>query len=128
MKTKVTFGRETGGAFSWSHFFRFAASGVLGAIVASAILRLTVNGRIHDVDAAPDTALLYVYSVSIHQCLRGKICLRRRGICAQFLDIALCRFSCGVAQYESPLRPSMERVGDGASSNPLGGGRSENLI
>lgn len=23
-------------------------------------IRLTVNGRIHDVDAAPDTALLYV--------------------------------------------------------------------
>jgi nicotinate dehydrogenase subunit A len=24
------------------------------------MIRLTVNGRIHDVDAAPDTALLYV--------------------------------------------------------------------
>ena len=28
--------------------------------MAQSTIRLTVNGRIHDVDAAPDTALLYV--------------------------------------------------------------------
>jgi putative flippase GtrA len=38
MNTKVTFGRETGGAFSWKHYFRFAASGVLGVIVATTTL------------------------------------------------------------------------------------------
>ena len=38
MNTKVTFGRETGGAFRWNHFLRFSASGVLGAIVATATL------------------------------------------------------------------------------------------
>ncbi len=38
MNTKVTFGRETGGTFSWNHFFLFAASGILGAVVSTAIL------------------------------------------------------------------------------------------
>jgi putative flippase GtrA len=38
MNTKVTFGKETGGAFSWKHYFHFAASGVLGVIVATTTL------------------------------------------------------------------------------------------
>ena len=38
LNTKVTFGRETGGAFSWMHYLRFAASGVLGVIVATTTL------------------------------------------------------------------------------------------
>jgi putative flippase GtrA len=38
MNTKVTFGRETGGAFSWKHYLSFAASGVLGVIVATTTL------------------------------------------------------------------------------------------
>jgi putative flippase GtrA len=38
MNTKLTFNRETGGAFSWKHYLRFVASGVLGAIVATATL------------------------------------------------------------------------------------------
>jgi len=38
MNTKVTFGRETGGAFSWKHYLRFAASGVVGVIVATTTL------------------------------------------------------------------------------------------
>ena len=41
-------------------FTRFcSATGMTGSMTQSTI-RLTVNGRIHDVDAAPDTALLYV--------------------------------------------------------------------
>lgn len=38
MNTKVTFGRQTGGVLSWKHLLRFAASGVIGAIVATATL------------------------------------------------------------------------------------------
>jgi len=38
MNTKVTFGKETGGTFSWKRYFHFAASGVLGVIVATIIL------------------------------------------------------------------------------------------
>jgi len=38
MNTKITFGRETGGAFSWGHYLRFVASGVLGVIVATITL------------------------------------------------------------------------------------------
>ncbi|WP_108515811.1 GtrA family protein [Bradyrhizobium algeriense] len=38
MNTKITFGRETGGAFSWRHYLRFAASGILGVIVATTTL------------------------------------------------------------------------------------------
>jgi putative flippase GtrA len=38
MNSKVTFGRETGGAFGWKHYLRFAASGVVGVIVATTTL------------------------------------------------------------------------------------------
>jgi putative flippase GtrA len=36
--TKITFGRETGGAFGRGHYFRFLASGILGVIVATTTL------------------------------------------------------------------------------------------
>jgi putative flippase GtrA len=38
MNTKITFGRETGGAFSVGRYLRFAASGILGVIVATTVL------------------------------------------------------------------------------------------
>jgi putative flippase GtrA len=38
MNTKITFGRETGGTFSYKRYLRFIASGVLGVIVATASL------------------------------------------------------------------------------------------
>jgi hypothetical protein len=62
MNTKITFGRETGGAFSWEHYLRFAASGILGVIVGTTALR----------------------RVSIHKCLCGKVCLYYRSVRRQF--------------------------------------------
>ena len=38
MNTKITFGRETGGTFSIDRYLRFAASGILGVIVATTVL------------------------------------------------------------------------------------------
>ena len=38
MNTKITFGRETGGAFGRGDYFRFVASGILGVIVATNIV------------------------------------------------------------------------------------------
>jgi putative flippase GtrA len=38
MNTKITFGRETGGAFRLAHYLRFAASGILGVIVETTTL------------------------------------------------------------------------------------------
>jgi putative flippase GtrA len=38
MNTKITFGRETGGAFRLRHYLRFAVSGILGVVVATTIL------------------------------------------------------------------------------------------
>jgi putative flippase GtrA len=36
--TKVTFGCETGGTFSWKHYLRFVASGIVGVVVATTTL------------------------------------------------------------------------------------------
>ena len=36
MNTSITFGRETGGIFTWKDYSCFAISGVIGAIVATA--------------------------------------------------------------------------------------------
>jgi putative flippase GtrA len=41
MNTKITFGRETGGAFRLSHYLTFAASGILGVIIATTTLFLS---------------------------------------------------------------------------------------
>jgi putative flippase GtrA len=38
MNTKITFGRETGGTFRWNRYFHFAASGILGVIIATTTL------------------------------------------------------------------------------------------
>jgi putative flippase GtrA len=38
LNTKITFGRETGGAFRRSHYLHFAASGILGVIIATTTL------------------------------------------------------------------------------------------
>jgi putative flippase GtrA len=38
MNTKITFGRETGGTLRWNHYLRFAASGILGVIIATTTL------------------------------------------------------------------------------------------
>src|SRR5438477_1532712 len=38
MNTKVTFGLETSGAFSWKQYIRFAASGALGLVFATTTL------------------------------------------------------------------------------------------
>ena len=44
MNSKITFGRETGGAFGWGHYLRFVASGILGVIVATITpLRLPIT-------------------------------------------------------------------------------------
>jgi putative flippase GtrA len=40
MNSKITFGKETGGMLSFGRYFRFAASGVLGVIVATTVLVL----------------------------------------------------------------------------------------
>jgi putative flippase GtrA len=40
MNTKITFGRETGGALSIGRYLRFAASGIFGVIVATTVLVL----------------------------------------------------------------------------------------
>jgi putative flippase GtrA len=40
MNTKITFGRETGGALSIGRYLRFAASGVFGVIVGTTVLVL----------------------------------------------------------------------------------------
>ena len=40
MNTKITFGHETGGALAFGRYLRFAASGVLGVIVATTVLVL----------------------------------------------------------------------------------------
>ena len=40
MNTKITFGKETGGALSFGRYLRFAASGVLGVIVTTTVLVL----------------------------------------------------------------------------------------
>jgi putative flippase GtrA len=38
MNTKITFGKETGGALSLGQYLRFAASGILGVTVATTVL------------------------------------------------------------------------------------------
>src|SRR5438045_8920290 len=38
MNTKITFGLETSGAFSWNQYIRFAASGALGVVFATTTL------------------------------------------------------------------------------------------
>ena len=38
MNTKITFGKETGGALSAGQYVRFAASGILGVAVATTVL------------------------------------------------------------------------------------------
>jgi putative flippase GtrA len=38
MNTKITFGKETGGALSVGQYLRFAASGILGVTVATTVL------------------------------------------------------------------------------------------
>jgi putative flippase GtrA len=38
MNSKITFGRETGGALSLHRYLRFAASGILGVVVATTVL------------------------------------------------------------------------------------------
>jgi putative flippase GtrA len=40
MNTKITFGRETGGALSIGRYLRFATSGIFGVIVATTVLVL----------------------------------------------------------------------------------------
>jgi putative flippase GtrA len=40
MNTKITFGKETGGALSVERYLRFAASGILGVAVATTVLVL----------------------------------------------------------------------------------------
>ena len=40
MNTKITFGHETGGTLAFGRYLRFAASGVLGVIVATTVLVL----------------------------------------------------------------------------------------
>jgi putative flippase GtrA len=62
MNTKVTFGRETGGTFSWKHYFRFAASGVLGVIVATTTL--VILSRYANVFAAKFVSILAAFGVN----------------------------------------------------------------
>jgi putative flippase GtrA len=62
MNTKVTFGRETGGAFSWKHYLRFAASGVLGVIVATTTL--VILSQYTDVFVAKFISILAAFGVN----------------------------------------------------------------
>jgi nicotinate dehydrogenase subunit A len=75
----------------------FAAQPRAGALnMTPTTIRLTVNGRVHDVDAAPDTALLYVLRNDLalngpkYGCGLGEC-----GACNVILDGALAR-SCVV--------------------------------
>jgi putative flippase GtrA len=62
MNTKVTLGRETGGAFSWKHYLRFAASGVLGVIVATTTL--VILSHYADVFVAKFVSILAAFGVN----------------------------------------------------------------
>jgi putative flippase GtrA len=62
MNTKLTFGRETGGAFRWEHYLRFAASGVLGVIVATTTL--VILSQYTNVFAAKFVSILAAFGVN----------------------------------------------------------------
>jgi putative flippase GtrA len=62
MNTKITFGWETGGAFSWEHYFRFAASGILGVIVGTTAL--VVVSQYTNVFAAKFVSIIAAFGVN----------------------------------------------------------------
>ena len=62
MNTKITFGRETGGAFSVGRYLRFAASGVLGVIVATTVL--VVLSQYTNVPAAKLASIIAGFGVN----------------------------------------------------------------
>ena len=81
-------------------------------------IRLTVNGRVHDVDAAPDTALLYVLRNDLalngpkYGCGLGEC-----GACNVIVDGALAR-SCVVPIGGCVGRDIMTLEGLGSRSHP----------
>jgi putative flippase GtrA len=62
MNTKITFGRETGGAFSWEYYLRFAASGILGVIVGT--IALVVLSQYTNVFAAKFASIIAAFGVN----------------------------------------------------------------
>jgi putative flippase GtrA len=62
MNSKVTFGRETGGAFSWKHYLHFASSGVLGVVVAT--ITLVVLSEYAEVYLAKFISILAAFAVN----------------------------------------------------------------
>jgi putative flippase GtrA len=60
MNTKVTFGKETGGALNWKHYLNFVASGVLGVIVAT--ITLVILSRDTNVFAAKLVSILAAFA------------------------------------------------------------------
>jgi putative flippase GtrA len=62
MNTKITFGRETGGAFSWEHYLRFVASGILGVIIGTTAL--VILSQYTNVFAAKFVSIIAAFGVN----------------------------------------------------------------
>src|SRR6195256_6468981 len=86
--------------------------------MAQSTIRLTVNGRIHDVDAAPDTALLYVLRNDLelngpkYGCGLGEC-----GACAVLIDGVAAR-SCVIPISGCVERDILTLEGLGTRDNP----------
>jgi nicotinate dehydrogenase subunit A len=98
-------------------------------------IRLTVNGRIHDVEAAPDTALLYVLRNDLelngpkYGCGLGEC-----GTCTVLIDGVAAR-SCVIpieaarARHRDARRPRLARASrSGAGGLHRGAGRAMRLL
>ena len=81
-------------------------------------MRLTVNGRVHDVDAAPDTALLYVLRNDLalngpkYGCGLGEC-----GVCAVLIDGVAAR-ACVIPIEGCPGRDIVTLEGLGTREHP----------
>ncbi|MBV9532625.1 MAG: GtrA family protein [Bradyrhizobium sp.] len=73
MNSKITFGHETGGALSFERYLRFAASGVLGLIVATIVL--VVLSRYTDVPIAKLASIVTVFGFNF--CMSHFLIFRR---------------------------------------------------
>ncbi len=62
LNSKITFGRETGGALSYNRYLRFVASGVLGVTVATATL--VFSSQFTDVLAAKLLSIVAAFVVN----------------------------------------------------------------
>jgi putative flippase GtrA len=74
MNTKITFGRETGGALSLGQYLRFAASGIFGVTVATTVLILASHHTIVPLAKLASIAAGFVvnFSMSHFVVFRGR--------------------------------------------------------